>query len=161
MARTQWAIAVGVFLAAGAVLALKSERRVAPAQADKIAAAAAQEAPSPPAPRRAELPKEALESQDSQPPSEKKLLRLVDVGAGRRMMMPVLEGLRRDFAGRMEVLFVDVGQQREAAQKCRIRVIPTQIFYGPDGKELFRREGYWPRDAILAKWKELGFALER
>jgi thioredoxin 1 len=38
-------------------------------------------------------------------------------------------------------------------------VIPTQILYGADGKELFRHEGFFAKKDILAKWKELGFEL--
>ena len=36
----------------------------------------------------------------------------------------------------------------------KIRVIPTQIFYDNTGKEFFRHEGYFPKEDILAKFKE-------
>ena len=35
-------------------------------------------------------------------------------------------------------------------------MIPTQIFFGADGKELFRHEGFYSKADILAKWKTLG-----
>jgi thioredoxin 1 len=38
-------------------------------------------------------------------------------------------------------------------------VIPTQIFYDAAGRELFRHEGFFGKDDILAKWKELGVSL--
>jgi thioredoxin 1 len=38
-------------------------------------------------------------------------------------------------------------------------MIPTQIFYGADGKELFRHEGFYAKKDILAKWRELGVAI--
>ena len=39
-----------------------------------------------------------------------------------------------------------------------IQAIPTQIFFpAPDGKELWRHEGFFAKADILAKWKELGF----
>ncbi len=38
-------------------------------------------------------------------------------------------------------------------------MIPTQIFYDADGKERFRHVGFFGKDDILAKWKELGVNL--
>jgi len=34
--------------------------------------------------------------------------------------------------------------------------IPTQIFFGPEGKELWRHVGFLAKDDILAKWREFG-----
>jgi len=74
-------------------------------------------------------------------------------------MAPVLQGLKQDFAGRLEVEFIDVWKNPAAADKYRIRVIPTQIFFSADGKELFRHEGFFSREDILAKWRDLGVNL--
>ena len=41
-----------------------------------------------------------------------------------------------------------------------IEMIPTQIFYDANGKELFRHIGFFAKDDILAKWKELGVELK-
>ena len=88
--------------------------------------------------------------------------RLVDVGAGKcipcKAMAPILAQLRTDFAGRMEVEFVDVWVNPDAGQPYGIRMIPTQIFYGADGRELSRHEGFMSRDDILARWKSHGIA---
>ena len=40
-----------------------------------------------------------------------------------------------------------------------MRVSPTQIFFKSDGKEAFRHEGFFGKEDILAKWKELGVDL--
>lgn len=89
------------------------------------------------------------------------LPRLVDVGADQcipcKMMAPILEELKREYAGRMEVEFVDVWKYREKAAQYGVRIIPTQIFYDPSGQELFRRSGFIGKDDILAKWRELGY----
>jgi thioredoxin len=86
--------------------------------------------------------------------------RLVDLGAGKcipcKAMAPVLEQLRADYAGRMDVVFIDVWQRPEQAQAYGIHMIPTQIFYGADGRELARHEGFIDREQILARWKALG-----
>lgn len=94
-------------------------------------------------------------------PADKPALpRLVDLGASKcvpcKLMKPILEKLTRDYAGRMEVIFIDVWENRAEGTRHGIRMIPTQIFYAADGKELYRHEGFLSEQAILAKWKELG-----
>ena len=97
----------------------------------------------------------------SEPATQSKPLpRLVDLGAGRcipcKMMAPILEDLRKTYTGKMDVVFIDVWENPEAAKKHAVNMIPTQIFYDAAGKELFRHEGFFGKDDILAKWKELG-----
>jgi len=99
----------------------------------------------------------------AQAASTKPVPRLVDVGAGKcipcKAMAPILEGLKVEYAGRMEVLFVDVWKDPDAATPYGIRMIPTQIFYGADGRELARHEGFMGKDEILAQWKSVGVSL--
>jgi hypothetical protein len=47
----------------------------------------------------------------------------------------------------------------DAGKPYGIEVIPTQIFFDSSGKELFRHIGFFSKDDILAKWKELGVDL--
>lgn len=93
----------------------------------------------------------------------KSLPRLVDLGAKKcipcKQMIPVLGALTSEYAGRLEVVFIDVWENRAAGKQYGIRLIPTQIFYDASGKELFRHEGYWSKEAILAKFEELGVNL--
>ena len=95
--------------------------------------------------------------------SAKKLPRLVDLGASKcvpcKMMAPILEGLKKEYEGRLNVEFIDVWKTPDAGKEYGIRVIPTQIFFGEDGKELFRHEGFFGKENILAKWNELGVDL--
>jgi thioredoxin 1 len=90
------------------------------------------------------------------------LPRLIDLGADKcvpcKTMAPILEELRVEQAGRFEVVFIDVWKNKEEAAKYGIDLIPTQIFYAADGRELFRHEGFFAKEEILAKWKELGVA---
>ena len=92
------------------------------------------------------------------------LPRLIDLGAGKcipcKLMKPILDELTKDYAGQFEVVFVDVWEKREEGERYGIRMIPTQIFFGADGKELARHEGFFARKDILAKWKELGVELK-
>jgi len=91
------------------------------------------------------------------------LPRLIELGSVScipcKMMKPILDELRRDYAGRFQVDFIDVNEDREAGARYRLRVIPTQIFLDSRGRELFRHEGFFPKDQILAKWRELGVNL--
>jgi thioredoxin 1 len=103
----------------------------------------------------------------AQPPAiadaPRKLPKLLDLGAGKcipcKKMAPILEELKKEYAGKMEVEFVDVWQNPDAANKYGIRLIPTQIFYEATGKELFRHEGFFGKEDILGKWKALGVDL--
>jgi thioredoxin 1 len=92
------------------------------------------------------------------------LPRLVDLGADKcipcKMMAPVLKELKKEYAGRMEVEFIDVWKDPKAGKAYKINLIPTQIFFDATGKELFRHEGFLSKKDILAKWKELGVELK-
>ena len=90
--------------------------------------------------------------------------RLVDLGAGKcipcKMMAPILEELKKEYAGRLEVVFLDVWENPDAGRQYGINLIPTQIFLDASGKELFRHEGFFAKEDILAKWKEFGIDLQ-
>jgi thioredoxin 1 len=89
--------------------------------------------------------------------------RLVDLGAGKcipcKQMAPILEELKKEYAGRMEVEFIDVWKNPDAGKAYGVEMIPTQIFYDASGTELFRHTGFFGKEDILGKWKELGVEL--
>jgi thioredoxin 1 len=92
------------------------------------------------------------------------LPRLVDLGATKcipcKKMEPILESLKEDFQGKMEIAFIDVWENPDAGKAYRIKLIPTQIFFDAEGNELYRHQGFYSREDILGKWKELGVNLE-
>ena len=100
----------------------------------------------------------------SSPSEAKPLPRLVDLGAGKcipcKMMAPILEELKKEYAGRMNVEFIDVWVNPDAGKPYGIEMIPSQIFFDASGKELFRHTGFFGKEDILAKWKELGVELK-
>jgi len=73
-----------------------------------------------------------------------------------KMMAPVLEDLKKTYASKLRVEFVDVWEDREAGKRYGIEAIPTQIFYDASGKELYRHTGYYSKEDIVAKLGELG-----
>ncbi|NLC71959.1 MAG: thioredoxin fold domain-containing protein [Desulfuromonadaceae bacterium] len=98
---------------------------------------------------------------DSVRGQEKTLPRLVDLGATQcipcKMMAPILDELAKEYAGKLEVVFIDVWQNRDLAAEYGVRMIPTQIFFAPSGEELFRHTGFYAKNDILNKWRELGY----
>jgi thioredoxin 1 len=92
--------------------------------------------------------------------SVKQLPKLLDLGATKcipcKKMAPILDELKKEYAGKLEVEFIDVWKTPDEAKTYGINLIPTQIFYDDAGKELFRHEGFFGKADILAKWKELG-----
>lgn len=95
---------------------------------------------------------------DKQRPT--KLPKMVDLGRNTcipcRMMAPILEELKKEYEGRAIIEVIDLRENMEAARKYRIRVIPTQIFFDAEGNEVWRHEGYMPKEQIVAKLAELG-----
>ncbi len=86
--------------------------------------------------------------------------RLLEIGSSRCMscieMAKVLDALRASQGAKLKVDFVDVFEQPEAADRYKISLIPTQIFYDTAGREIFRHTGYFSHNDILAKFRELG-----
>ena len=88
------------------------------------------------------------------------LPRFVEIGAKKcipcRMMQPILEDLRKEYAGKLRVNFVDVWEHPEQGRKYGVQQIPTQVIYDSSGKEVFRHVGFFPKEEIVAKLAELG-----
>lgn len=97
--------------------------------------------------------------------SETALPRMVDFKSPTcppcRAMEPILAELATEYAHAFELDIVDVSlpENREQAIQNSIQYIPTQIFYDPDGKQIFRHTGYYSKQDILSKWKELGYEM--
>jgi len=82
----------------------------------------------------------------------KNTVTMLDLGAKScipcKMMIPVLDAVEKDYAGRASVIFIDVWENRDQSQKYGLRTIPTQIFYNQQGKEVFRHEGFLDKKSI-------------
>jgi thioredoxin 1 len=132
MSITARLVVVGTLvLAIGATVALRRDRALAPVAGSPVTAAA--------------------------------LPRLVDLGSDTcipcKAMIPVLEELRREYAGRLRVDFIDVIKSPEQADPFKIFAIPTQIFLDPSGRELRRHQGFISKAEIIETWRQLGFRL--
>jgi thioredoxin 1 len=76
-----------------------------------------------------------------------------------RQMMPILNELRAEYAGKFQIKYIDVWEDRAAGAKYGVRAIPTQIFYDSKGREVFRHVGFYSKKDILITWKNLGVKL--
>jgi thioredoxin 1 len=146
-------IVIVLVLAVGAALYMKGQKPTSPSfTGGSVTAAQTDSANTPDAPAHPESASAATG-----------LPRLVDLGAGKcipcKMMAPILEELKKTYAGKLDVVFIDVWEKPDEAKKFNINLIPTQLFYDASGKEIFRHQGFLSKEDILAKWKELGVDL--
>jgi len=84
----------------------------------------------------------------------------VDVGSTHcipcRKMMPTMDALRKEYKGRMAVVFVDVEKERDYALSLGVTMIPTQILYDKAGKEYKRHVGLLTMDEAESLIKNMG-----
>ena len=96
--------------------------------------------------------------------TQEKLPKLLDLGANKcipcKMMKPILDELKTNYTGRLDVEFIDVWENPKESEKYGISLIPTQIFYDPEGKEFFRHEGFFAKEDILNEFKKKGIKLD-
>lgn len=88
------------------------------------------------------------------------LPRMVDFGADKcipcKQMAPILAELKTEYAGKATIEFIDVWKNPGAGEPYGVRIIPTQIFFDREGKEVWRHEGFLPKAEIVGRLKELG-----
>jgi thioredoxin 1 len=88
---------------------------------------------------------------------------MIDLGSDQcipcKMMAPILEELKTEYTEKLIVHFLDVRKLPALSKTYNIQLIPTQIFYNASGKELFRHEGFYSKEDIIAKWKKFDVEL--
>lgn len=96
--------------------------------------------------------------------SVKSLPLIIDIGAKKcvpcKMMAPILEELKVEYAGVLNVQFIDVWENPAEGKKYRIWAIPTQIFYDASGRELYRHTGFMSKEQIINTFKDFGINLK-
>lgn len=85
---------------------------------------------------------------------------MVDIGAKKcipcKMMAPIMEELEKEYKDRAAIIFIDVWENPAAGKQYGIQLIPTQIFYTAEGKEVLRHQGFMDKAAIVAELEKLG-----
>ena len=85
---------------------------------------------------------------------------LADFGRGNcvpcKMMQPILEKLQQEYAGKAEILILDISEHTAYLKEYHLVVIPTQIFFDSNGKEVSRHLGFMPEEEIVAQLMDMG-----
>jgi thioredoxin 1 len=90
----------------------------------------------------------------------KGMVTLIDLGANQcvpcKMMAPILDKLQKDYKDKAAIIVIDVYKHNDQVQRFGIRAIPTQIFYDPNGKEVYRHVGFMSEKAIVEQLSKMG-----
>jgi thioredoxin 1 len=85
---------------------------------------------------------------------------VIDLGARTcipcKQMAPILESLSSEYRSKASVLFIDVHENQAAAEKFRIQMIPTQVFFNAQGKEVKRHVGFMEKAEIVKELRAAG-----
>lgn len=73
-----------------------------------------------------------------------------------KYMKPILKDMAKTYAGKAIVMPVDMDANRTLVRDFRIRMMPTQVFLLPNGKEFFRNEGTLEREQIVQLFAKMG-----
>lgn len=123
--------------------------------------------PQPPAPRPTDVRPTADGSHDGPLPGSElanclknRLPTMADFGRTWckpcKAMVPILKQAAKDYEGKANILFVDLGKYAKLGRNYRIRAMPTQIFFDAQGNEVGRHMGYMGSKDIEKRLAELG-----
>ena len=88
------------------------------------------------------------------------LPKLLDFGRGVcipcKKMAPILKELSEEYKERVVIKIIEVYEDRELTEANNIRLIPTQIFFDSENKEVFRHEGFMDKEAIKKIFDKMG-----
>lgn len=133
-----------------------------------------QQQPAPPQPAKPQPPKPAPAQpkpntkQPEQPKSNQNQLpefssnmpKLYEFGAEWcppcRQMKPIIDGLKKDYAGQVTVVRIDIDKNQNLVKKYNITAIPVQLFFDADGNQVNRHVGYLAKNDILSQFQKMG-----
>ncbi|MFC2013094.1 FKBP-type peptidyl-prolyl cis-trans isomerase [Chloroflexota bacterium] len=73
-----------------------------------------------------------------------------------KQMKPILSELSKEYEDKLNVVIVEVYEQKELAQQYKIMTIPTQIFFNSEGQEVIRHMGFFAKEDISTQLQEMG-----
>lgn len=82
----------------------------------------------------------------------------IELGADKcipcKAMKPVMHEIAQEYKGTIQVVFYDVWKTPKYAQNYGVKLIPTQVFFDKNGKEIFRHVGFYAKEKILKMLKD-------
>lgn len=73
-----------------------------------------------------------------------------------KMMAPILERLKIKYKGKAAIIFINLLEDPEQQYVYRLKALPTQIFFSPEGEEVYRHTGFMGEKAIVAQLNKMG-----
>jgi thioredoxin 1 len=71
-------------------------------------------------------------------------------------MKPVMARLSETYKGKLDVIFIDVKKDHDAARRFGVYMIPVQVFLDTNGKEFHRHVGFYAYEEIAPVLKKAG-----
>jgi thioredoxin 1 len=71
-------------------------------------------------------------------------------------MKAILDVMAPEYAGRVNIVIIDVYAYMDLVRQYRITVIPTQIFFDNAGNAVTKHTGLLPKDGILDQFNKMG-----
>ena len=88
------------------------------------------------------------------------LPKLLDFGRGKcipcKKMAPILQELSEEYKDRVNIKIIEIDQEPALTRANRIRLIPTQIFFGAKNQEISRHEGFMSKEDIKKAFVKMG-----
>jgi thioredoxin 1 len=69
----------------------------------------------------------------------------------------IIQGVKSGYPGQFSVRQLYIDEQDYLFRQYRVAIVPTQVFLDPDGREVFRHQGVFPREQLVQKLRELKF----
>ena len=73
-----------------------------------------------------------------------------------KMMAPILEKLEKKYKGKAAIVFINLLDDPEQQYRFKLKALPTQIFFTPEGKEIYRHTGFMSEKAIIEQLNKMG-----
>ena len=72
-----------------------------------------------------------------------------------KMMVPILEKLEKKHKGKAAIVFINLLEDPEQQYRFNLKALPTQIFFNPEGEEVYRHTGFMSEEAITDQLKKM------
>ncbi len=90
----------------------------------------------------------------------KGMVTMIDLGRKNciqcKRMAPILEKLEKEYRGKAAIVFINLLEDPEQQYVYRLKALPTQIFFNPEGEEVYRHVGFMSEKDIVAQLKKMG-----
>lgn len=88
------------------------------------------------------------------------LPKLLDFGRGKcipcKAMAPILKELSEEYKDRVIIKIIEIDQEPRLTKANRVRLIPTQVFFDSNNREIYRHEGFMDKEQINKVFQKMG-----